>query len=143
MPTHEYPDTPRVAVGAVVMHEKKVLLCRRGKPPAEGEWAIPGGSVELGETLQEAAEREILEEAGIIVKAGDPIHVFDVLRKDDSQRLRFHYVIVDLLCDYVSGDLKPGDDAREIRWVGPDDLRDLPVNANTVLLLRKFNFFKA
>lgn len=142
MPTHEYPDTPRVAVGAVVMHEKKVLLCRRGKPPAEGEWAIPGGSVELGETLQKAAEREILEEAGIIVKAGDPIHVFDVITKDNARQIRFHYVIVDLLCDYVDGDLKPGDDAREIRWVGADGLRDLRINTNTIILLQKLNFFE-
>jgi len=142
MPTHEYPDTPRVAVGAVLMHEKKVLLCRRGKPPAEGEWAIPGGSVELAETLQKAAEREILEEAGIIVKAGEPIHVFDVITKDKVRRIRFHYVIVDLLCYYVSGDLKAGDDAREIRWLGPDDLQELHVNTNTLILLRKLHFFE-
>lgn len=142
MPTHEYPDTPRVAVGAVIRHGKKILLCRRGKPPAEGEWAIPGGSVELGETLQEAAEREILEEAGIIVKAGEPIHVFDVITQDRTRRIRFHYVIVDLSCEYVAGDLKPGDDAREIRWVSPDELRHLPVNTNTVILLRKLNFFQ-
>ena len=137
MPTREYPDAPRVAVGAIVLKSSRVLLVKRGHPPNEGLWAIPGGRVELGETLQQAAEREILEETGLIIRAGGPVYTFDVIVADDAGRVRFHYVIVDLLADYVSGELHPGDDAREARWVTPGDLRELPVHQRTLDVLAK------
>ena len=137
MPTREYPDAPRVAVGAIVLQSNRVLLVKRGHPPNEGLWAIPGGCVELGETLQQAAEREILEETGLIIRAGGPVYTFDVIVPDDAGRVRFHYVIVDLLADYVSGELHPGDDAREARWVTPGDLRELPVHQRTLDVLAK------
>ncbi|MBN2688089.1 MAG: NUDIX hydrolase, partial [Deltaproteobacteria bacterium] len=96
MSKKDYPDRPRVGVGAVVIKERKVLLVRRGIPPSEGLWAIPGGHVELGETLQETAEREILEETGIVISAGEPIHTFDLIERDESERIRFHYIVVDV-----------------------------------------------
>jgi ADP-ribose pyrophosphatase len=132
----EYPDRPRLAVGAVVIHEGRVLLVKRGKPPAEGLWAIPGGSVEIGETLQTAAEREILEETGIRIKAGDPIYTFDAIQKDGDGRIRFHYVIVDLLADYLEGDPKAGDDAHDVQWVHPSDLDRMNVSRKTLDLLQ-------
>ncbi|MGD9150765.1 MAG: NUDIX hydrolase, partial [Desulfobacterales bacterium] len=89
---NDYPDSPRVAVGAVVFKEDRVLLVRRGQPPAENLWAIPGGSVEIGETLQQAAEREIWEETGIRIRATKPIYTFDVIERDERQGIRFHYV---------------------------------------------------
>ena len=85
-----YPDFPRVAVGAVVFKDGKVLMVRRGKPPAKDQWAIPGGSVELGETLQDAAEREILEETGISIRAHAPFYTFEVIDRDEKNRVRFH-----------------------------------------------------
>ena len=94
-----YPDAPRVAVGAVILHQDKVLLVLRGQAPAKGLWAIPGGSVELGETLQVAAEREVMEETGLKVQAGKVIHTFDAIQRDDSGRVKYHYVIVDLLAE--------------------------------------------
>ncbi len=87
---NKYPGLPRVAVGAFVFHEGGVLLVRRGKPPAEGQWAIPGGSVELGETLGEAAEREILEETGIVIRAREPMFTFDVIDRDPDSPPDFH-----------------------------------------------------
>jgi 4-nitrophenyl phosphatase len=132
----EYPDCPRVAVGAVVIHEGRVLLVKRGKPPSEGLWAIPGGSVEIGETLQTAAEREILEETGIRIKARDPVYTFEAIQRDDSGKIRFHYVIVDLLAEYLEGDPRAGDDAHDVRWVHPSDFDHMNVSRKTLDLLR-------
>lgn len=137
MSTREYPDAPRVAVGAIMLKDDRVLLVKRGHPPNEGLWAIPGGRVELGETLQAAAEREIKEETGLTIRAGEPVYTFDVILRDDAGRIRFHYVIVDLLADYVSGELNPGDDAREVRWVAPGDLKELAASQRTLDALKR------
>lgn len=122
-------------MGAVVFKEDKVLLVLRGKPPAEKRWSIPGGCVELGETLQEAAEREIAEEAGIVIQAKKPIYTFDVIERDENGDIRFHYVIVDLAADYVSGELRAGDDAVDVSWVSLKDLKNLNVSDATLKLL--------
>ena len=136
-----YPECPVVAVGAVVFNEERVLLVRRGQPPSCDLWAIPGGKVRLGETLQTAAEREILEETGLTVRARQPVYTFDLIEQDAQGRIRFHYVIVDLIADYVAGTISAGDDAREVRWIGPDEIRRLEVSPQTVdLLQRKFGF---
>lgn len=141
LPSPAYPDHPRAAVGAVVFKEGKVLLVLRGKPPAEGNWAVPGGSVKLGETLREAAEREILEETGIVIRAREPVLTFDTVDRDESGRVRFHYVIVDLIADYVSGEPKAGDDASDARWVSEAELKMLKVNSKTrELLANGFDF---
>jgi len=140
--SRSYPDLPRVAVGAVVLKDNRVLLVRRAKPPAQGLWAIPGGSVELGETLQQAAEREILEETGITIQAKKPVYTFDLIEKDENNRIRFHYVIVDLMADYISGKPLPGDDADEVRWVSSEELKNLDVNPRTLTVLNSvFGFF--
>ena len=137
----DYPGNPRVAVGAVVFKDDCVLLVRRGQPPAEDLWAIPGGSVEIGETLQEAAEREILEETGIQIRAAKPIYTFDVIDRDATGKVRFHYVIVDLAADYVLGEPLPGDDAVEARWVSAKEINGLAVSATTLRLLKtRFDF---
>ncbi len=131
-----YPDYPRVAVGAVVFKADKVLLVLRGKPPAEHQWAIPGGCVELGETLQEAAQREILEETGIVIQAGKPVYTFDAVERDKNNRIRFHYVIVDLAAEYISGEIRAGDDAADVRWIKSEDLQYQNVSATTRKLLK-------
>ncbi|MEJ2158176.1 MAG: NUDIX hydrolase [Desulfobacteraceae bacterium] len=136
-----YPKHPRPAVGAVVFKGDRILLVKRGRPPALGQWAIPGGNIQLGESLQAAAKREILEETGITIKASKPVYTFDAIIKDDNGRIRFHYVIVDLLAEYVKGELRPGDDAADARWVAADELPALNVSAPTLKLLReKLNF---
>ncbi len=142
-PKNDYPANPRVAVGAVVFKDERVLLVRRGQPPAEDLWAIPGGSVEIGETLQAAAEREIQEETGIQIRAAKPVYTFDVIDRDRAGKIRFHYVIVDLAASYVSGELSAGDDAFDARWVSAQQLDLLKVSATTLQLLKdKFNFGK-
>jgi ADP-ribose pyrophosphatase len=131
MSVDEYPDSPQIAVGAVVVRDEKVLLVKRRKPPGKGLWSIPGGRVELGETLKEAAEREVKEEAGVIIRAKDQVYTFDLIDRDKQGCIRFHYVIVDLLADYVSGKPNPSSDACEARWVTPRELEELPVSRIT------------
>jgi 8-oxo-dGTP diphosphatase len=136
-----YPDQPRVAVGAIVFKNNKVLLVRRGKPPAEDLWAIPGGRVEIGETLREAAEREIMEETGVAIRALEPVYTFDVIDRDADGRARFHYVIVDLAADYISGKPRAGDDASAARWISSEELASMKVSTKTRQLLKaRYNF---
>lgn len=132
-----YPHQPVVAVGAVVFREGAVLLVKRGKPPNQGQWAIPGGSVHLGETLQAAAEREILEETGLTVRAGEPVLTFESIQPDDQGRVAYHYVIIDLEAVYVAGEPEAADDAADARWVTADDMQNLEVAAATRTFLKE------
>jgi 8-oxo-dGTP diphosphatase len=123
---------PVIGIGAVVIHDNQILLVKRANPPKQGLWCIPGGKVEFGETLQQAAEREIKEETGVVIKATTPVYVFDLI--EDEKR---HYVIIDLLADYVSGAPKAGDDADDAKWFSLQDI-DLPdIDSETKRLLRK------
>jgi len=114
-PRREYPSQPVVGVGGGVLREDRVLLVRRKREPAAGLWSIPGGVVRLGETLEEACRREVLEETGLEVEPVRPVWAFDLIERDGSG-VRFHYVVVDLLCVPVGGSLRPGGDAKEVRW---------------------------
>ena len=131
---------PQVAVGAIVIKDEKILLVKRNKAPHKDLWAIPGGSVELGETLQEAAERELREETGLTIKAGDPVHTFDLIEQNKDGSLRFHYVIVDLEAEYVRGELRPADDARDARWFAPEEFEDISLSDSTKELLHIVGF---
>jgi ADP-ribose pyrophosphatase len=140
MSSNCYPEHPRVAVGAVIIHNNRVLLVKRGKPPAEGEWAIPGGNVKLGETLQHAAEREILEETGVTIQAKEIIYTFESIHEDRESNILFHYIILDFDADYISGNAEPHDDALDATWVRPKDTKKLNINSNTLILLKKIGF---
>jgi 8-oxo-dGTP diphosphatase len=131
---------PRAAVGAVVISHHRILLVRRANPPGQGDWAIPGGVVKLGETLAEAAEREIREETGLSVKAGAPIHAFDLIERDGYGQILFHYVIIDLMADYVSGELHPSDDALDAGWFSPEELKVIKLNESTRKFLKQIKF---
>lgn len=130
-----YPQLPRVAIGAVVFHSGRVLLVRRSNAPAQGQWAIPGGRIELGERMQEAAEREVLEETGIIVRAREPIYAFDIVERDEGGGIVYHYVIVDLAAEFVSGEPTAGDDGLEARWISKKESLELEINPETRRLL--------
>jgi len=131
-----YPQRPVPAVGAVVLRAGAVLLVRRGRAPSAGLWAVPGGRVRLGERLQAAAEREVREETGVRVRAGRPVYAFDSIDHDATGAIRFHYVIVDLLAEYLSGEPRARDDADDARWVRADELDRLEVSAHTLDCLR-------
>lgn len=142
MSRREYPERPIVGVGAVVIRDGKILLVKRGVAPSKGLWAIPGGTLDLGETLQQAAEREILEETGITIRAREPIYAFDYFERAEGGRVRFHFVIVDVAADYISGDAKGADDALDARWLAAADLDCLPVSESTLKLLHAVGFIK-
>jgi len=133
---------PQVAIGGVIIENNKILLVKRNKEPHRGEWAIPGGSVKPGETLQWAVEREILEETGLVVSAKDPIHAFDFIERDKQGHLRFHYVIVDLRADVVGGTLHPSDDAADARWFTPKEIKKLRITKTTKEFLKKIKFLR-
>ncbi len=131
---------PRAAVGAVVIEKGRILLVKRKYTPQKGKWAVPGGLVKLGETLQEAAQREIEEEAGLIIQAKEPVHTFDLIERDSKGRILFHYVIVDLEAEYVRGRIVPADDASDAGWFTPDETESLDISENTKKLLFKMRF---
>lgn len=129
-------NTPQAGVGAIVFHQNRVLLVKRGQAPNAGQWAIPGGRIRLGETLQQAAEREILEETGVHIKAGEPVFAFDVIQQNEQADCQLHYVVVDLAAEYISGEPVAGDDAAEARWISAAELGSLQVNQITLQLLK-------
>ena len=121
----EYPDAPIIGVGAVVIDGSKVLLVRRGQEPLKGEWSLPGGALELGETLQQGVVREVLEETGLTVVPAGIVEVLDRITQDDSSgRIRYHYVLVDFLCHVADGTVRGGSDAEEARWVDREELQE-------------------
>lgn len=125
----EYPTAPVAAVGGVVLDGDRVALVRRALPPRQGEWSLPGGRLELGESLVEGAAREVREETGLVVEVGPVVEVFDRVHRDDAGGIRFHFVIVDFLCRVTGGALAAGDDAAEVRWAMRDEVAALGVNA--------------
>src|SRR5216684_7625881 len=132
----EYPESPLVGVGAVIVQNHSVLLIRRGQPPLLGEWSLPGGVLECGETLREAVAREAREETGLVVETAEMLGVYERVIQGDEGRVRYHYVLIDFLCRPVGGDLKAGSDAADVRWFTRDELPALSLayDANDVVL---------
>jgi 8-oxo-dGTP diphosphatase len=127
----EYPDRPLVGVGAIIIERDQVLLVKRGQAPLAGEWSIPGGLVEVGETLRQAAVREALEETGLTVGVGELLGVYDRVLRDADHRARYHYVLIDFLCRKIAGALRAADDADEARWFTQDELAGLSLARDT------------
>lgn len=117
-----YPTRPMVGVGAVIWNGAQVLLERRGQPPSQGTWSLPGGLIEVGETAEAAVRREVGEECDIDVAVGPVLGLFEPMQRDPDDRVRYHFVVIDFLAYYQAGDLHSGDDAAEVRWVDPKDL---------------------
>jgi 8-oxo-dGTP diphosphatase len=128
------PSAPVVGVGGVLIRDGKVLLIRRGKPPLYGRWVVPGGTVELGESLEQALVREMREETGLEVVPLEVLTVFDRIERD-GDRVVYHYVIVDYLCRWLGGEARAASDALEAAWAALDDLPryDLPQKALEVV----------
>lgn len=132
---------PQLGIGAVVFHQQRVLLVKRAKPPSAHQWAIPGGRVLAGETLQQAAEREIMEETSVRIRANQPVYTFELIEHSTTGELAFHYVIIDLDADYIDGAPRAGDDALEARWFERHELAGINLNQATEKLLREYYHF--
>jgi ADP-ribose pyrophosphatase YjhB (NUDIX family) len=115
----EYPDRPWVGIGCVVFKGEQILLVRRGKPPRLGQWSLPGGAQHLGETAEEAARRELREEAGIEVGPLALAIVVDAISRDEAGRALYHYTIIDFAAAWQRGEARAGDDVSEVRWAAP------------------------
>lgn len=127
----EYPDSPLVGVGAIIIEEERVVLVKRGHPPLAGEWSIPGGVLEVGETLREAAMREALEETGLTVEVGELLGVYDRVLRDADERTLYHYVLIDFLCRRIAGEPYGAGDADEARWFARDEVARLSLAKDT------------
>jgi 8-oxo-dGTP diphosphatase len=133
----EYPDSPLVGLGAIIIDHGRVLLVRRGHPPLAGEWSIPGGVLELGETLREGAIREAREETCLTVETTELLGVFDRVLRDDHGRILYHFVLVDFLCRRVTGEAQANDDADEVRWFTPAEATELALAEDTAEAIRQ------
>jgi ADP-ribose pyrophosphatase YjhB (NUDIX family) len=129
----EYPQAPVVGIAAIVLHEHKILLIRRGQEPLKGHWSLPGGALELGETLEQGVQREIFEETGLDVEPIEIIATFDRIHRDEQDKVRYHYVLIDFLCAVKGGTLASASDADEARWVEHSEL-----NSHSIYALEPF-----
>ena len=148
MPKREYPELPLVGVGGVVVSEGRALLVRRETEPARGEWTIPGGLLEVGETLIEGVARELLEETGLTVRVLELVEALERIFPEDSiqdsspvngQRLkpRYHYVILDYLCELVSGELCPNEEIADLAFVREEELERYRLTPDVIRVVRK------
>ena len=119
--SHERPARPVLGAAAVVIHDRRVVLIRRGKAPDAGEWSIPGGAVELGESIEAALRREVREETGLEIAVGRFLDVYERIERD-ADGVRFHFVVLDYAATAVGGTLRAGDDAAEVALADPADL---------------------
>ena len=136
--TREYPNQPLIGVGVVVWRDDKVLLIRRGKPPRQGQWSLPGGLQKLGETVFEAARREVMEETGVEIRVLELTDVVDLIERDDADgRVRYHYTLVDVVAGWLRGEAAPGSDAAEVAWAGLEALPRYRLWSETERVIRR------
>ena len=133
----EYPAHPVVGVGAVVVRDGRALIVRRGHEPRKGQWSLPGGLVNLGESLADAARREVKEETGLDVYPGPIIETFDRVHRDPDGRIRYHFVIVDFVCESSGGVAVANSDAEAVAWTTAGELDAFGVNAHAAAVIRK------
>ena len=132
-----YPDHPIVSVGAVVLDDERVLLIRRGHEPLKGAWSLPGGVVEVGETLAKALRREVEEETGLEIHVGPLIEALDRIHRAPDDRVEYHFVILDYLCGVDGGSLTYRSDAADARWVAVGELGSYQLTENVTTVIRK------
>ena len=134
--TREYPKQPLIGVGAIIVDDDKVLLVKRGHPPREGEWSIPGGVLEVGETMREGVIREAREETGLLIEPMDLLGVYDRLLRDDRGQVLYHYVLVDFLCRRIAGTLHAAGDAADAKWFTHQGTSVLSLPPDTTEVIR-------
>jgi len=133
----EFPELPLVGVGAIIIKDDRVVLVKRAHPPIQGHWSIPGGVLEVGELVRQAAVREAREETGLIVEPADLLGVYDRILRNDEQRVQYHYLLVDFLCRPVGGELRAASDAAEVRWFTREELPALKLAEDTQEVIHK------
>lgn len=133
--SREYPAQPITGVGVVVWHGDRVLLVQRARPPRQCQWSLPGGGLQLGETLAEAARREVREEAGLEIELGEVIDTLDLIDRDVDGRVRYHYVLIDFVAEAPSAELRPGDDAAAARWFTVEEAELLGLWSETLRVI--------
>ena len=133
----EFPEVPLIGVGAIIIEGDRVVLVKRAHPPLQAEWSIPGGALEIGELVREAAAREAREETGLTVEPGELLGVYDRVLRDAAQRVQYHYVLIDFLCRRIAGDLVAASDATEVGWFKQEELPALKLAEDTVDVIRK------
>ena len=136
-PSRQYPAQPIVGVGAVILQDGKVVLVKRRFEPLAGQWSLPGGRLELGETLEAGLAREMLEETGLVVHVGPVVDVFDRILLDPERRVRYHYVLIDYLCRPTSGALMHGSDVADAELVDPADLARFRLTPKATSVIEK------
>ena len=137
MMQREYPERPIVGVGAVIVDAGKVALIRRRYEPLKGHWSLPGGTVEVGEALEAALRREMVEETGLVVEVGPVIEVFDRIVRDEQQRVRYHFVLIDYLCCPSGGALQAGSDVDAAIWADPATLSDYALTEKATSVIHR------
>jgi len=133
----EFPELPLVGVGAIIIEGDRVLLVKRAHPPIQGQWSIPGGVLEVGEMVREAAVREAREETGLVVETGELLGVYDRILRDSEHRIQYHYVLIDFLCRRVGGELLADSDAAEVQWFRREELTLLHLAPDTQEVIAK------
>jgi 8-oxo-dGTP diphosphatase len=133
----EFPEQPLVGVGAIIIKDNRVLLVKRAHPPLQAQWSIPGGVLEVGELMREAAIREAGEETGLVVEPGDLLGVYDRVLRSSDGRVQYHYVLIDFLCRPVGGEVRAASDAAEVRWFTREELPELKLAEDTQDVIRK------
>jgi len=133
-----YPKRPFPAIATLVINDNKALTILRGKPPSKNFWSLPGGKIELGEKLLDAAAREVLEETGIVVKPIAPFTATDAIYYDEKNKIIFHYVIIYVFAKYLEGEIIPEDDVLDARWMTIQDMEKTNFEKKTLEIVKKY-----
>ena len=135
--SREYPEQPLIGLGAIVWKEGRVLMVKRGRPPGEGVWSLPGGLQQVGETVAEGVRREIAEETGVEIELLGLVEVVDSVRRDAAGQVQYHFTIIDYAARWLAGEAVAGDDAADVAWVAPEDIGGLDTWAETARVIEK------
>ena len=140
----EYPSQPIVGVGGVIVSNGRALLIKRGTPPLEGQWSIPGGLLEIGETLMEGVRRALREETGMEARPLVLMVVFERIELDGSGRAKYHYVVQDYLCERTGGEPRAGSDVTHVVWARPEELGHYSLSSTaTRVIMKAFEMARA
>jgi 8-oxo-dGTP diphosphatase len=132
-----YPKRPIIGVGALIFHRGRILMAQRGKEPLKGWWSLPGGALEVGESLDFAIRREVREETGLEIEPLSVFEIFERIMRDDAGVAEYHYVLIDYICRVTGGTLRAGDDVCRVEWVKPEGLKSLPITEGTLGVIER------